>query len=259
MVPTLSPSAVEFPPLSHSTALARFEYEAGRTNNDATKILMVEWEDDEQTRGVAGEWHISWKDRHDVVPAGDLAGGQDGAGKSTLQQQTGNASDIHRLYLLLPPGAAIPPTVTLSHVPTDTARDAVQWKTNPLPAIFPPELGAHAREAGMKGVLHTLWAKKRLAVLQAEIDAEYKNNFEGIGLEMALQEKEWIETNFGVSAKRAKTPTALRVPTAGEFAREHAQSPPSPTSPRSPGGGRLLEKLKGLRDTEKYRELATTS
>lgn len=242
-----SGAAVESPSLSTSSALARFEYEAGRTTNDATKVLMVEWEDDEHTRRADGRWHISWKDSESVLPTGGPAAAPAPEGVSSPAQSS-QASDIHRLFFLLQPGTTIPPIVTLRHVPSDPSHDTIEWKTNPLPAIFPPELGACAREAGKKGVLHTLWAKKRLAVLQAEIDAEYKNNFEGIGLEMALQEKEWIETNFGVSAKRAQAPTALHIPAAGEFAREHAQSPPSPTSPKSPGGGgRLLEKLRGLR------------
>jgi hypothetical protein len=60
-----------------------------------------------------------------------------------------------------------------------------------------------------------------------------KKNGEGIGLEMALQEKQWIEENFGVVTKIQET------------------LPLSPSSPRSPGGssggGRLAEKLKGLK------------
>jgi len=104
-------------------------------------------------------------------------------------------------------------------------------QTNPLPAIFPPELGLSATTQGRKGVLHTVWAKQRLSVLQQEIEIEMKNG-EGVGLEMALQEKQWIEENFGVGVKI--TP-GLQYTT-------------SPTSPKTPGGsGRLTEKLKGLR------------
>jgi len=55
-----------------------------------------------------------------------------------------------------------------------------------------------------------------------------KTNGEGVGLEMAMQEKQWIEDNFGVGAKA--------VPDLS-----------SPTSPKTPGGGRLSEKLKGLK------------
>jgi hypothetical protein len=36
-----------------------------------------------------------------------------------------------------------------------------------------------------------------LVFLEQEIAAESKNNIEGIALHMAIQEKEWIEENFG--------------------------------------------------------------
>lgn len=54
---------------------------------------------------------------------------------------------------------------------------------------------------------------------------------------MAVAEKEWIEANFGVLSK----PSGIVVPT------QEGGGLNSPTSPRSPGGGRLMEKLKGLR------------
>ena len=73
-------------------------------------------------------------------------------------------------------------------------------------------------------------------MLQSEIDSESKSNMESIGLEMATAEKVWIEQNFGVQAK----PGTLNMP----FAMANLNSP---TSPRSPGGGRLMEKLKGLK------------
>jgi hypothetical protein len=103
-------------------------------------------------------------------------------------------------------------------------------QTNPLPAIFPPELGLSATTQGRKGVLHTVWAKKRLSVLQEEIEIEMKNG-EGVGLEMAMQEKQWIEDNFGVGAKVIPD----------------LQYTTSPTTPKTPGSGRLSEKLKGLK------------
>lgn len=71
-------------------------------------------------------------------------------------------------------------------------------QTNPLPAIFPPELGVNVQV--QKGVLHTIWAQKRLSALQDEIALEMKNG-EGVGLEIALREKKWIEDNFGVISK----------------------------------------------------------
>jgi len=196
---------------SSSTALARFEFESGR-GNEGTKILMVEWEDDEDGSNSATvnsrDWEVSWEGKSTVLSARDGAEGK-----------------LHRLYFLLAPGASIPPIVKLVQVGGKTIQ------TYPLPAIFPAELGLSARTAGKKGVLHTIWAKKRLSVLQTEIEVEMKTNGEGVGLEMAMQEKQWIEDNFGVGARI--TPDA--------------QYAASPTSPKTPSGGRLSEKLKGLK------------
>ncbi|KAG9563346.1 hypothetical protein KCU79_g5783, partial [Aureobasidium melanogenum] len=110
-----------------------------------------------------------------------------------------------------------------------------------LPAIFSPELGASARQAGKKGVLHTVWAKKRLQVLKQEIHHEEQHNPEGVALSMAIQERDWIESNFGVRTK----PTGLTIATTSS-AGSLDLGLPSPASPRSPGRGPLLEKLKGL-------------
>jgi hypothetical protein len=194
------------PALSSSRALARFEFEAGR-GNEGTKILMVEWhEDDTDVKNTGGKWEVSWE------------------GKTTrLSEKDGAEGTVHRLYFLLAPGATVPPIVRI------TQEGGANMKTNPLPAIFPPELGASARTAGKKGVLHTIWGKKRLSVLQKEIDKETIHNSEGVALEMAIQEKQWIEDNFGIGP------------------RQDAQDPGTPSSPRSPGGGRLAEKLKGLK------------
>ncbi|QSZ28566.1 hypothetical protein DSL72_003064 [Monilinia vaccinii-corymbosi] len=203
------------PALSSSTALARFEFESGR-GNEGTKILMVEWEDESSTTDGSGhnknmgDWEVSWEGKSTVLSARDGADGK-----------------LHRLYFLLGPGASIPRIVKLSQVGGKTIQ------TNPLPAIFPPELGLSARQAGRKGVLHTIWAKKRLSVLQKEIEAEMKTNGEGIGLEMAMQEKQWIEENFGVGGARITQPDGPYNPT--------------PTTPKTPVGGRLSEKLKGLK------------
>ncbi|EOD48842.1 hypothetical protein UCRNP2_4394 [Neofusicoccum parvum UCRNP2] len=216
---------VESPSLSNSNALVRFEFEAGH-GQEGTKILMVEWEDDDSTRNHRGDWHISWEGKSTVLPADD---------------QT--SSDVNRLYFLLPPGVPVPPTVTLTHRPADASKPAVAWRTNSLPAIFPPELGATARQAGKKGVLHTIWAKRRLQALQKEIEAEARNNVEGIAFVMAMQEKEWIEQNFGVSSR-----PSISMP------RSH--DPASPGSPRSPGGGRLMDKLKGLKIGTSEKDLA---
>lgn len=210
---------VESPSLSSSNALARFEFEPGKSK-DGTKVLMVEWEDDDITRAVQGDWEIGWEGKRTVLPAREQAAGE------------GEGAPVNRLYFLLGPGVNIPTTIKLR-------KASVVWKTNPLPAIFSPELGATARQAGKKGVLHTIWAKKRLQVLQREIENESKNNVEGIGLEMAVAEKEWIEQNFGVVTK----PSSVSMPSGVSG----AAMATSPTSPRSPGGGRLMDKLKGLK------------
>ncbi|KAH7073020.1 hypothetical protein BKA63DRAFT_55923 [Paraphoma chrysanthemicola] len=217
---------VESPSISSTNALARYEYQAGHANaTEGTKILMVEWEDDRTTFGIRGNWHISWDGSTRVLPA-------------TGNDQLDN--NVHRMYFLLPPGVAVPTSVSLTLRPQDTTKPPVVWHTNPLPALFPPELGASARAAGKKGVLHTIWAKKRLQVLQKEIDAESRNNIEGIGLQMAVDEKEWIETTFGVNARPAGLSLQLSEPSV-------AQLKGGPASPRTPGGGRLMEKLAGLK------------
>jgi hypothetical protein len=226
---------VESPRISSTNALARYEYEAGHANaTTGTKILMVEWEDDDITRGVRGDWHISWDGSTRVLPANDQP-----------------ANDVNRMYFLLPPGVAVPTSVTLTLRPQDASKGPVIWHTNPLPALFPPELGASARAAGKKGVLHTIWAKKRLQVLQKEIEAESRINTEGIGLQMVMAEKEWIETTFGVNAKPAGLSISLGEPTLAPVK--------GPASPRSPGGGRLMDKLAGLRLGTSEKDLTPTS
>ncbi|KAF2197762.1 hypothetical protein GQ43DRAFT_350109, partial [Delitschia confertaspora ATCC 74209] len=225
---TLVKDEVESPSISSTNALARFEFETGH-GREGTKILMVEWEDDASTRGVRGDWHISWEGKTTVLPADD-------------QESNG----VHRMYFLLPPGVGVPGIVTLTKRAVDGEGEGreVVWHTNPLPAIFPPELGGRAR--GRKGILHTIWAKKRVQVLQREIEQESKTNVEGIGFLMALQEKEWIEQTFGVNAKPASLSISLAEPSVATL---------GPVSPRSPGGGRLMEKLRGLRLGTSEREL----
>ncbi|KAI9679031.1 MAG: hypothetical protein M1829_001701 [Trizodia sp. TS-e1964] len=225
---------------SPSSALARFEFEHGK-GNEGTKILMVEWEEEEEEEEIRQPgmtWHVTWEGKSTVLPAND----------QPVERK-------HRLYFLLPPGVAVPPHVTItrkSSLGSDGSElQQSQFKINSLPAIFPPELGASALTSGKKGVLHTIWAKKRLSVLQKEIDNETRVNVEGIGLEMALSEKNWIEQNFGLEA-RAGLPILSPLSITGKF----PQGPASPTSPRSPGGGRLAEKLKGLRVGTSVQELS---
>lgn len=219
------------PSVSSSNALARFEFEPGKST-DGTKVLMVEWEDNETTQMISGDWTISWEGKRTVLAAKDVVGGR-----------------INRLYFLLLSGERIPATVTLTldgqHKETRVEREVI-WTTNPLPAIFPPQLGATAREAGKKGVLHTIWAKRRLQVLAREIEAESASNVEGVAWHMAIQEKEWIESNFGVVTKPSSI-ASIRSPSA-TLAAPESQFGISPTSPRSPGANsRLMDKLKGLR------------
>lgn len=221
------------------TALARFEFEAGKAN-DGTKILMVEWEDDDLSRTSAeGSWHVSWEGKTTVLPADERP-----------------SDNTRRFYFLLPPNVTIPPVVTLSYEPhaartgqsdttdsTPPSKPCDTFQLNPLPAIFPPELGATGRAAGKKGVLHTIWAKKRLRVLDQEIRDECLNNAEGIALHMVVQEKEWIETNFGVTSRAVDT-----VASSHDSSTSSTVYPTGPATPVSPISGRkLTDKLKGLK------------
>ncbi|KEQ68298.1 hypothetical protein M436DRAFT_8782, partial [Aureobasidium namibiae CBS 147.97] len=218
---------VESPCLTSGNALARFEFERPAGDKAGTKILMVEWEDDEQTNKVPGQWSVSWEAKRAAVLGANTADGK--------------RDGLHRLYFLLSVAERVPATVTLSLQPDDQELENIVWRTHPLPAIFPPELGASARQAGKKGVLHTVWAKKRLQVLKQEIQHEEQHNPEGVALSMAMQERDWIESNFGVRTK----PAGLKIATSASNSIDLGL--PSPASPRSPGRGPLLEKLKGLK------------
>lgn len=254
-------SPAEDDTLESVTALARFEFEPGK-GNDGTKIMMVEWQDDQTERHKIGSWQVSW------------------AGKKTTFAADDNPSDsTNRLYFLLPPGETIPPNITITYQPPhqelsvsskdktpqpklqtyntaprpssrDGKDDSLHMTVHPLPAIFTPELGATAKASGKKGVLHTIWAKKRLQVLAKEISTESEFNLESIALEMALAEKQYIEHNFGIAMSQPKpqNPANLRLDL-GALQNSGTTSPPlSPgmQSPRSPGGRRLTDKLKGL-------------
>ncbi|KAL4922351.1 hypothetical protein BDW62DRAFT_52062 [Aspergillus aurantiobrunneus] len=218
------------------TALARFEFEAGK-GNDGTKILMVEWEDDDWSRSSfppGGSWSVEWEGKKAVLPA---------------DEKTGN--NTRRLYFLLPPNVTIPPAISLSYNPPASSSTSTEKpnpiQLNPLPAIFPPELGADGRSAGKKGVLHTIWAKKRVQVLEKEIHDESLNNVEGIAFHMALQEKEWIEANFGLGPDAHKQSVQNQNP-------NYPMGPATPVSPST--GGKLGEKLRGLKLQTSQRELS---
>ncbi|KAL2818503.1 hypothetical protein BDW59DRAFT_127605 [Aspergillus cavernicola] len=221
------------------TALARFEFEAGK-GNDGTKILMIEWEDDDWSRSSfppCGSWNVEWEGKKAVLPADERAG-----------------SNTRRLYFLLPPHVTIPPAVTLSYNPPTSSATSSEKpnpiQLNPLPAIFPPELGADGRSAGKRGVLHTIWAKKRLQVLEKEIHEESQSNVEGIALHMALQEKEWIETNFGLGPDAHRHSVQAQDPS-------YPMGPATPVSPST--GGKLGDKLRGLKLQTGHRELSANA
>ncbi|KAH0001697.1 hypothetical protein KCU72_g17819, partial [Aureobasidium melanogenum] len=212
---------VESPSLTSGNALARFEFEKPAGDKAGTKILMVEWEDDDQTKHIPGQWSVSWEAKRAAL--------LDSNAVDTKRE------GLHRLYFLLSVAERVPATVTLTLHPDNQEQENIVWRTHPLPAIFSPELGASARQAGKKGVLHTVWAKKRLQVLKQEIHHEEQHNPEGVALSMAIQERDWIESNFGVRTK----PTGLKIATTSS-AGSLDLGLPSPASPRSPGRGPLL-------------------
>lgn len=234
--PVTESASDDLQPAFDTVHLARFEF-----SDKGTKVLMVEWQPgvvdgaqaavdtkpdgktdgdtkvdtdktedseaapnttavDSKVKDTAG-WEVSWPGKSTQLPARDVD--QDGAKR--------------RVYFLLPHEAPIPPTVSI----TKSGSPSITLK--PLPAIFPEGFDV---EAGTCGVLHTLWAKKRLSELDREIAAEMRNNAEGIGLQMVIAEREWISDTF-------LTPPRPVV--------QH------PITPRSPIGGRLGLKLKGLK------------
>ncbi|KAI1076734.1 hypothetical protein F5B20DRAFT_583904 [Whalleya microplaca] len=232
-IDTVDTEVVDSPVSPSSTdALARFEFEAGR-GNEGSKILMVEWNPspiDSGSEPTPEElldqdgWVVTWE------------------GKKTSSSVSEKDDDTARLrvYFLLPSDVTIPPVVTISHTPT--GRTLI---TKSMPAIFAPGLGISTQDAGKRGVLHTIWAKKRVAQLQEEIRKELLNNSEGVALEMAVQERQWLIDHFGLVDPHA--------------AERPAQPPPTPQSPRSPIGGRLGEKLKGLKLATSPTELSNAS
>lgn len=260
-------------PTSPSSAftLSRFEFETGTKGNEGTKILMIEWDaaaalsaengsadgddqDPKPTRASLDDWEVKWE-------------GKEGITIPPIRDPETPASSC-RIYFLLPPGAPIPTLVTISHRSSGAAPDTaphtvphtvphpnpeedhhhhhLDLHTKPLPAIFPD--GLVSEDKGTRGVLHTIWAKQRLGELEAEILAEMKSNGESVGLEMALQERQWIVDHFGL---QIDTSSAEAIP----LAPSNLDSS-SPASPRSPIGGRLGEKLKGLKLATSPSELA---
>ncbi|KAG6108981.1 hypothetical protein E4U31_007284 [Claviceps sp. LM219 group G6] len=173
-----------------------------------------------QSTGMeAAGWEVSWPGKSTFLPARET---------DDEDEDVDEAGPRRRVYFLLPPEASVPAQVII----TPPGRSPILVK--PLPAIFPSGFNL---EAGPCGVLHTLWAKKRLLELEREMEAEMRANTESVGLEMAMAEKDWIVANF----LEAKPPPGScdGQPCDGVSV--------VPVPLRSPGPGRLADKLKGLR------------
>lgn len=255
------------PPLSTPGTLARFEFGDGK-GNEGTKVLMVEWTSPTTSTSTSAttsttDWTIQWPNKK----AGTYLEAFDRSPVSTSPSTTitntnsnpDNASEggkqLHKVYILLLPHVPIPRLIRIVPTPsTTTTQTQAQTQTlqaNPLPAIFTGTVAP-----GTKGILHTLWAKSRLETLEAEIERESLTNAEGIALVMALQEREWIHTEFLPSASQpaeAAPQRALEIGEVGELkplklntAVQREVVVGAPTSPLTPGGGRLAEKLKGM-------------
>ncbi|KAF3075668.1 hypothetical protein CFAM422_001934 [Trichoderma lentiforme] len=227
-----------------ATHLARFEF-----SDRGTKILMVEWypgaaaaptpsgqdttnasvdvvssdKAGPQSHDIHADDALAAPAQHVPVPSSPVVDAAvwevSWAGKSTFlpARDTDEDDTRRRVYFMLPSDVPVPATVTIAR----PGRPSLILK--PLPAIFPEHFQA---ESGPRGVLHTIWAKKRLRELELEMEAEMRANAESVGLEMALAEKQWIVDNF-LRAPPSPTPTTM--------------------TPRSPVTGRLGDKLKGLR------------
>ncbi|KAK0765309.1 hypothetical protein N5P37_001235 [Trichoderma harzianum] len=227
-----------------ATHLARFEF-----SDRGTKILMVEWypgaaaaptpsgqdttnasvdvvssdKAGPQSHDIHADDALAAPAQHVPVPSSPVVDAAvwevSWAGKSTFlpARDTDEDDARRRVYFMLPSDVPVPATVTIAR----PGRPSLVLK--PLPAIFPEHFQA---ESGPRGVLHTIWAKKRLRELELEMEAEMRTNAESVGLEMALAEKQWIVENF-LRAPQSPTPTTM--------------------TPRSPVTGRLGDKLKGLR------------
>jgi hypothetical protein len=260
-------SQVESPSVSTPQARARFEFENGH-GNEGTKILMVEWEDDQSTSNIPGKWTISWEGQparngHEssLLPAAESTASVAISSPTTTPKKRGRSHEVetsagktHRIYFLLGPRRQVPSIVTLTLTPHDSSMKPIVWKTNPLPAIFPPGLADEETVKRGKGVLHNMWATRRLQRLEQEIEEEGKSNCEGIAFQLALSEREWIEKEFGVSVLGADIGGSSALSpklqsTGGLNIRQlpHGDASLSPSSPLSPGGSRLSEKLKGLK------------
>ncbi|KAM5356293.1 hypothetical protein ACJ41O_002939 [Fusarium nematophilum] len=237
-------------PVAAAQHLARFEF-----SDAGTKVLMVEWYPDAveapapsddpsadpadsssapgtddvsaaepapaAASGDKTSWQVSWPGKSTVLPAADPEPDSDPDSGQGHTSTASSSSRRRRVFFLLPADAPVPATITI------TPPGASGLTLKPLPAIFPPGLAA---DQGTRGVLHTLWARQRLAAIDREVAAELRANAEGVGVEMALAERQWILDTF----IRPPQPPA------------ESSSSPSPVATRSPIG-RLGDKLKGLK------------
>ncbi|KAF4998086.1 hypothetical protein FGRMN_3383 [Fusarium graminum] len=247
---SISTGEIPIVPTVEAQHLARFEF-----SDAGTKVLMVEWYPDavpgpatsaDPSMDTSGKhsapvtdefsvtgpasasvpddivgivnntsWQVSWPGKSTNLPAADPEPDSEAAPAS----ESSPRQRQRRVFFLLPATASVPSTVTI------TPPGAHSLTLKPLPAIFPPGLAA---DPGNRGVLHTLWARQRLVALDREVTAELRNNAEGVGVEMALAERQWILDTF-------INPPQMLV---DSFSR--------PAVARSPTS-RLGDKLKGLK------------
>lgn len=141
---------------SSPNAWARFEFQTGR-GNEGTKVLMVEWDptgdggegedkhagpqQQQSIKDHDGDWEVSWEGKT--------------AAFSVSEKEGGDAN--HRIFFLLPPHHSVPPAIKISQPSTGRILN-----TKPMPAIYMPALGVDTtKEAGRRGVLHTIWLVTR--------------------------------------------------------------------------------------------------
>ncbi|KAF4119250.1 hypothetical protein GMORB2_6861 [Geosmithia morbida] len=196
----------------------------------------------------SGAWEVSWPGKSVTLPARDTTDDDDKA----------HTTNRRRVFFLLPQDAPVPATVII----TPPNGDGPAIRVKPLPAIFPEGFGARGTARGSRGVLHTIWAKKRLRELEREIDAEVRANTESVAVEMALAEKQWIvDTFLSPPTPPAPAPGPLKISTntAGAGVGAGGGGGDAPPTPRSPvSSGRLGDKLKGLRLATSPADLASS-